>query len=119
MTIQGEDGKTLDSDYRGMDVPNLRVSRPTFATPQLMRSRSAREFARASADPSPAPVSSREFSRAERLLIRIPVYGADGTTPAVTATLLNRLGSPMRALSPVAAAPSISCPVARQAARSE
>src|SRR5438477_381235 len=40
MTIQGEDGKTLDSDYRGMEVPNLRVSRPTFATVQLMRTRS-------------------------------------------------------------------------------
>jgi VWFA-related protein len=104
MTVQGDDGKTLDTDYRGMDVPNLRVTRPTFATLQIMRTRSAREFALVSADEGATPVSSREFSRAERLLIRIPIYGADETTPEVAATLLNRNGTPMRSLNLVPAA---------------
>lgn len=98
ITIQGEDGRTLDSDYRRLEVPNLKVARPTFATAQVVRTRSAREFALAAASPSLTPVSSREFSRAERLLVRVPVYGADDRTPAVTATLQNRIGSPMRAL---------------------
>ncbi len=101
MTIRGIDGKTLDSDYRGIQVPNLRVARLTFASLQVMRTRSAREFAEASANPAAAPAPSREFSRAERLLLRVPVYAPGGIAPTVSATLLNRLGTPMRVLSVV------------------
>jgi hypothetical protein len=103
MTIRGLDGKTLDSDYRGMDVPNFRVSRPTIATPQIMRTRTAREFAAASGSLDATPVASREFSRTERLLLRVPVYSADDSTPTVTASLLNPIGTPMRSLSQVLA----------------
>jgi VWFA-related protein len=104
MTVQGIDGKTLDSDYRGMDVPNLRVSRPTIATPQILRTRNAREFAAESVSVDVAPAASREFSRTERLLVRIPVYSADDSAPAVTATLMNRAGTPIESLSRVPAA---------------
>jgi VWFA-related protein len=102
MTILGLDGKTLDSDYRGIQVPNLRVSRLTFASMQVMRTRSAREFTDAARNPAANPAPSREFSRAERLLLRVPVYTATDTVATVTATLLNRLGTPMRVLNPVA-----------------
>jgi hypothetical protein len=40
----------------------------------------------------------REFSRADRLVVRVPVYGPGGTTPAFTAHLLNRTGQPMNEL---------------------
>ena len=103
MTIQGLDGRTLDSDYRGMEVPDLRVSRPTIATPQIMRTRSAREFAAESASLDVTPVASREFSRTERLLVRVPVYSGDDSAPTVTATLLNPIGAPMRSLAQVPA----------------
>jgi VWFA-related protein len=101
MTILSLDGKTLDTDYRGIQVPNLRVTRLTFASLQVMRTRSAREFADASTNPAAGPAPSREFSRAERLLLRVPVYTATGAVPTVTATLLNRLGTPMRVLKAV------------------
>jgi VWFA-related protein len=104
MTIQGIDGKTLDSDYRGMDVPNLRVSRPTIATPQILRTRNAREFAAESVRLDVAPVAAREFSRTERLIVRIPVYPADDSAPTVTVTLTNRAGTPIESLSRVPAA---------------
>ena len=101
MTILGLDGKTLDSDYRGVPVPNLRVSRLTFASMQVVRTRNAREFTEAARNPTANPAPSREFSRAERLLLRVPVYSATDAAATVTATLLNRLGTPMRSLAPV------------------
>ena len=67
----------------------------------MVRTRNAREFAEASANPSASAAASREFSRAERLLIRAPVYTPSGEVPTVTARLLNRLGAPMRTLNPV------------------
>ena len=103
MTIQSSSGGRLDTDYRGVSVPNLQVTRPTFATPQVLRTRTARSFAEASANVEAVPVASRSFSRAERLIVRIPVYGPGDTTPEVTATLLNRRGIAMRALQRVAA----------------
>jgi hypothetical protein len=83
-------------------VPNLQVSRPTFATPQILRTRSARQFAEVSRDANAAPTSSRSFSRTERLLVRVSAYGAAGMQPVVSARLLNRRGTTMRELEPVA-----------------
>ena len=103
MTVEGENGTAIDRDSRGMQVPNLRVTTPTFATAQVLRTRSARAFALASHDPEAVPSASRAFSRTERLLLRIPVYGADEGTLDVTATLLNRAGSPMRSLTRIPA----------------
>ena len=103
MTIQSSSGARLDTDYRGVSVPNLQVTRPTFATPQVLRTRTARNFAEASANADALPVASRTFSRAERLLVRIPVYGPGDSVPDVTATLLNRRGLPMRTLERVPA----------------
>jgi hypothetical protein len=101
MTILGIDGKRLDLDYHGIDVPNLRVTRLTFASLEVIRTRTARDFTDAITNMSANPAPSREFSRAERLLLRLPVYTATGAAPTVTATLLNRLGTPMRVLNPV------------------
>jgi len=98
MTLQSSTGGTLDSAYRSVPVPNLQVNRPTIATPQVLRALTARQFAELSRDEAAAPTGARAFSRAERLLIRVPVYGAAESVPAVTATLLNRGGTPMRQL---------------------
>lgn len=103
MGLEAAGGVAIDTDYRGMRIPDLRVTKPTFATAQLLRTRTARAFSEASGDPRAVPSPAREFSRTERLLLRIPVYGAGGATPAVTAELLNRFGAPMRRLTEVAA----------------
>ena len=58
------------------------------------------------ADPDAVPIATREFSRTDRLILRVPVYGPGGTTPAVSVHLLNRSGGAMNELpaSPSAAA---------------
>jgi VWFA-related protein len=103
MAIQSSSGTDLDTDYRNISVPNLQVTRPTFATPQVLRTRNARDFAEMSQNVDAVPVASRTFSRTERLLIRVPAYGPGNNTPVVTARLLNRRSIPMRELQMVEA----------------
>ncbi len=105
MTIQASSGAALDTDYRGISVPDLRVTKPTIATPQLLRTRNARQFYEMSQDADAVPSAARSFSRTERLLVRVPAYGAGNTQPVVTARLLNRRGTTMREL------PSVSGPL--------
>ena len=98
MAIQSSSGADLDTDYRGISVPNLQVTRPTFGTPQVLRTRNARDFAEMSQKADAVPVASRTFSRTERLLVRVPAYGPGSSTPVITARLLNRRSIPMRQL---------------------
>jgi len=105
MSIQDVLAQVLDSDVRDLSVPDFR--RPVaIGTPEILRARNAREFRRIDAGTA-VPVASREFSRAERLLIRFPAYGPADAAPALSAKLLNRLGQPMRNLTVApASAPS-------------
>ena len=98
MDIQSSNGAGLDTDYRSLSVPNLKVARPTFATPQVLRTRTARDFSEMSQNVDAVPVAARTFSRTERLLIRAAAYGPGESPLTITAQLLNRRGVPMRQL---------------------
>ena len=62
LAIQSSTGAPLDTDYRGISVPNLKVTKPTVATLEVLRTRTARSFAEVSVDPDAIPVASRVFS---------------------------------------------------------
>jgi hypothetical protein len=98
LAIQNSSGGALDTDYRGLSVPSFQASKPMLGTPQVLRTRTARMFAQLSQDVDAAPVASRTFSRAERLLVRVPAYGTADASPDVRARLLNRKGASMRDL---------------------
>ena len=98
MSIEDAAQNALDSDVRSLTVRDMR-GEVLMATPEVLRARNAREFRTLDSELA-VPVASREFSRTERLLIRITTYGPAGTPPAVSARLLSRMG-PMRDL-PVA-----------------
>ena len=72
-------------------------------TPEVLRARTAREFQQLKSDPAGIPIAAREFSRTDRLIIRVPAYGPGGTSPALSVHLLNRAGSAMSELAPAAA----------------
>jgi VWFA-related protein len=107
MSIEDDVGQAIDSDVRDLAVRDL-TAPVVIGTPEILRARTARDFRALASDPEAAPVASREFSRAERLMIRVPVYAPSGTVPTVSARLLNRLGQTMRELviHPEAAAPA-------------
>jgi VWFA-related protein len=98
MKIQSVDGRQIGSDVRDIELPNMTGARTMLSTPAVLRARTAREFRLISADLNAPPVSSREFSRVERLLIRVRAYGPGGQPPPVTGRLLSRLGQPLREL---------------------
>jgi hypothetical protein len=94
LSIQGPDAEVLDSETREITVPDL-GSGTAVGTPRLYRARTARALQDIRANPDALPTIEREFSRAERLLIRVAAYAADGSPPAVAVKLLNRMGTAM------------------------
>lgn len=108
MSIEDAAEQTIDSDVRDINVRDLSAS-VALGTPEVFRGRTARDF-RALAAIDAVPVSSREFSRTERLRIRVPVYAPAGASVAVAARLLNRKGQGIRTLAtqPIAARSTVS-----------
>lgn len=92
MTIEAAAGGTLDNDNRFITVPDLSAPLAGLSTPRVFRGRTARDIQAALQDPAATPTAAREFSRAERLLIRFDAYAASGDKPTVTAAVLNRTG---------------------------
>src|SRR6266851_239408 len=86
MSIQDAASQVLDQDVRELSVRDLRGD-IAIGTPEVLRARNAREFRTLDASAA-VPVASREFSRAEHLLIRFQAYGPAGASPVVSAKLL-------------------------------
>ena len=96
MSIEDATTRVIDTDVR--DVVVRALSGPVvIATPQVLRSRTAREHNMLGGDPAAVPIATRVFSRTERLWVRVGAYAADGQ-PRVAARLLNRVGGEMRTL---------------------
>jgi VWFA-related protein len=90
MAIEDAAARPLDTDVRDLIVDAM--SNPVaLGTPEVFRARNARDLRAFVSDPLAAPVSAREFSRTERLLIRVPAYSPDGA-PRVSAQLASRSG---------------------------
>lgn len=96
MSIEDATTRVLDTDVRDVLVRTL--SGPVaLGTPQVLRSRTAREHTLLGGSPAAVPVATRAFSRTDRLWVRIGAYGADGE-PELSARLLSTVGGVMRSL---------------------
>ena len=93
MTIENAVAQVLDVDVRDVSVSALNTQ-VGLGTPQVWRARNAREFRAIDEHPEAAPSATREFSRTERLLVRVPAFGTEA--PQVSARLLSRQGTPIR-----------------------
>lgn len=96
MSIQDAAEQPMDQDVREISVRDLH-SGVVVGTPEVLRARTAKDF-RALETGAAVPVSAREFSRTERLLIRFRAFGPSSDAPAVSARLLGRMGQAMRDL---------------------
>jgi hypothetical protein len=97
MTIFGARAEKIDTDSRDLDVPTV-GTQTLLLPPVMMSTRTAREFRDAVEDEQATPEPDREFSRTERLLIRVPAYAAGNEPARVTGRLLNRIGQQIRVL---------------------
>ena len=99
MAIEDAGSRVLDRDIRDLVVGGF-PGPVTIGSAEVLRARTAREFQVLAADPASTPVASRQFSRAERLLVRVPVFST-GAEPVLSARLVSGLGAPMRDLTVV------------------
>lgn len=99
VAVEGSGSQVLDSETREINVPDLTSPATALGTPEVFRARTLPELNRMKADPEAIPTAAREFIRSDRIIIRVPAYAAAGTTPKVSARLLNRSGQAMSQLS--------------------
>jgi hypothetical protein len=95
LTVEGANAGVLDSEVREITIPDLSMPQVSIATPQVFRARTLPELQRLKQDPAAVPTAGREFSRTERVFIRVPAYAPGGTVPKVAAKLMNRAGKPL------------------------
>ena len=103
--VEGTRGQVIDAVTRELTLPDFTQVQVAFGTPRLFRGRTVRDLTAIKSNPSAVPTADREFSRTERLLVRVDAYTPGGAAPAVTARLLNRGGQRISDL-PVTAAPA-------------
>jgi VWFA-related protein len=95
VAVEDASSQVLDSETREITVPDLTGVQTLLGTPEVLRARNAREAQQLKADAAAMPLATREFSRTDRLLIRVPAYGPGNTVPTLSVHLLNRSGQPM------------------------
>jgi VWFA-related protein len=102
MRIEDALSNVVDTDIRDLMVRPLNAP-VALGTAEIVRARSARDFRTLAGDGAAVPTPSREFSRTERLLIRVPAYAPE--PPVVSAALVSKAGGVLRMLG-VAEGPS-------------
>jgi VWFA-related protein len=95
MVVEGTRGQVIDSVGRELTVPDYGTVQVSFGTPRVYRVRSLPDLQALKTKPDAPPTADREFSRSERMFIRLDAYAAGGAVPAITARLLNRAGALM------------------------
>ena len=95
LSVEGESSEVIDSEVRELDIPDLSAAQIALGTPEVFRARTVREIQQLKADAQAVPTTGREFSRTDRLFIRVGAYARDGSTPNVAGKLLNRGGQQM------------------------
>jgi VWFA-related protein len=106
MRISDAGARLLDRDIRFLEIPNLYASGVIITTPEILRSRTARQFRELTAEHDAVPTPARDFNRSERLLIRVHAYGPGEASPQVNATLVNAIGQRLHALERVTEGPN-------------
>jgi VWFA-related protein len=95
MVVEGARGQVIDSVGRDLTVPDFSTVTMSFGTPRVFRARTIPELQALKAKADAVPTTEREFSRTDRLFIRVEAYAPGGASPTVTARLLNRAGQSM------------------------
>jgi hypothetical protein len=95
LSVEGAASQVLDTEVRDFTVPDLTSAQVVIGTPEVYRARVLKEFQQLKADPNAVPVPAREFSRTERVLLRVAAYAPGTETATVKARLLSRNGQAM------------------------
>jgi len=87
----GED-QVIDSEVRTLTIPEYDEQHLALSTPVVLRARTALELRGIREDLNPPPFAGHEFSRGDRVLVRVNVYNDHRAEAAVSARLKSRTG---------------------------
>src|SRR5439155_961094 len=90
MIVEGAHGQVVDSTTQDVTVPDFTTVQLSMSTPRVYRTRTARDMQLVKSTPDARPTPGRDFSRTERLLIRVDGYAPGAATPVMSAKPLNR-----------------------------
>jgi VWFA-related protein len=96
LSVEGATAGVIDTEIREVVVPDLTKTQTALSTPVVYRARTPRELQQMKSDAQAVPATLREFSRTDRIFVRVAAYGAGG--PKLSAHLLNRTGQAMSEL---------------------
>jgi VWFA-related protein len=99
-TVLSADGEVIDRESRPYDASWLPGASLVFGTPTMYRTRTVTQ-ARAMLQPAPGvPIEAgRDFSRTDRVFVRVALAGTSSSSATVTARLLDRRGATRATLS--------------------
>jgi VWFA-related protein len=95
IVLSDREGKTIDRETRVIDVLDYSGRVAALGTPSFYRPRTLREFQTLAADADAIPVTTRDFARTDRLLIRFDALSPGGEPGVPTAAILSRAGRKM------------------------
>jgi VWFA-related protein len=97
VSVRDSEDRVIDSETRTVQVPSGADTGLAWGSPVLLRGRTPREIRAMMEDPNATPFAGREFNRADRLLVRAPLFG-DATDATVTGRLVGRQGQRLNSL---------------------
>jgi hypothetical protein len=110
IAVENATADVLDSEIREIAIPDLTIPQTAIGTPVVFRARTLKEVQQLKTDPRAMPTAAREFTRTDRVFLRVAAYAPGVSAPTVTAKLLNRTGQAMNDL-------TVSAPAAPGAAQ--
>ena len=105
LSIESASSRMMDAEVREIAVPDLKSAQVALGTPQVLRARTFPEYRQMAANPDATPVAAREFTRTDRLLVRVAAYGPGNSVPLLSVHLVARAG---QVIAELPAAPSAS-----------
>ena len=93
VSAEGSGGGVLQSDLIDLAVPDFAKEPQVVGTPALFRARTARDLQALATAANAQPTAARQFSRTEKLLLRVNVTGGEPTI-----RLMSRTGDGMSPL---------------------
>ena len=91
--IHDSEGEIIFREQRSITVPDPQKTALALSTPVLSRARSAAEYRALSAEEVPAAFAGRDFSRTDRVLLRVQPYGSAANEVEMTAQLVGPRGN--------------------------
>ena len=98
LTIHDSSGEIIDRELREVPIPNPTNATLALATPVLSRARTPAELRTLASSPSPPAFAGRDFSRTDRVFVRVFAYGSAASHAEFTAQLVGPRGNTLAEL---------------------